>query len=104
MNLSLVPSMKINITQKALEFLQKAKKSEFYIERLIVTQCCIPLSTPPAVHKGRPRIPENFHVFHVDNITVYYDRNLISKRVLTIDAQRLRFLKGLIVSDWVVKY
>ncbi|MDR3539450.1 MAG: CC/Se motif family (seleno)protein [Desulfosporosinus sp.] len=104
MNLELKTNMKINITQKALEFLQKAKKTELYIERLVVTQCCIPLSTPPAVHKGHPNKPEDFHEYAVGNITVYYDRNLISKRELTIDAQRLRFFKGLIISDWVIKY
>ena len=96
--------MKINITQKAMEFLQKAKKSAFYIERLVVTQCCIPLSTPPTVRKGSPRNPEDFHVYDVDEITVYYDRNLIWKRELTIDTQGYWFIKGLIVSDWVIKY
>lgn len=104
MDLNHKTTMKINITQKAMKFLQKAKKNEFYIERLVVTQCCIPLSTPPTVRKGRPRKPEDFHVYAVDEITVYYDRNLINKSELTIDAQRFRFIKGLIVSDWVIKY
>ncbi|ODA42287.1 CC/Se motif family (seleno)protein [Desulfosporosinus sp. BG] len=96
--------MKINITQKALELLQKAKKIELYIERFVVTDCCVPLSTPPAVRKGRPLKPENFYAFEVDGITVYYDRNLISKSEVTIDAQGFGFIKGLIVTDWVIKY
>ncbi|SPF46137.1 conserved hypothetical protein [Candidatus Desulfosporosinus infrequens] len=104
MNLELKTNMKINITQRALEFLQKAKKIELYIERLVVTQCCIPLSTPPTVRKGRPNKPEDFHMYAVDNITVYYDRNLIWKRELTIDTQRFGIFKELIISDWVIKY
>ena len=72
MDLNLKTSMKINITQKAMEFLLKANKHELYIERLVVTQCCIPLATPPTVRKGCPSKPENFYVFDVDGITVYY--------------------------------
>lgn len=104
MDLDLITSMKINITQKAMEFLQKANKQEFYIERLVVTQCCIPLATPPTVRKGGPRRPDNFYVFDVDGITVYYDRNLIQKREITIDVQGLGLSKGLHVTDWVIKY
>jgi len=104
MDLNLKTSMKINITQKAIEFLQKANKHEFYIENIVVTQCCIPLATPPTVRKGAPRKPENFHVFDVNGITVYYDRNLINKSEITIDAQGVGFIKGLFVSDWVIKY
>lgn len=97
-------TMKINITQKAMEILQRAKKIELYIERFIVSDCCVPLSTPPSVRKGRPRKPENFYAFDVDGIIVYYDRNLISKSELTIDAQGVGFIKGLIISDWVIRY
>ena len=104
MDLNLMARMKINITKKALEFLRKANKQEFYIERLVVTQCCIPISTPPTVRKGDPRKPENFYVFNVDGITVYYDRNLIQKTEITIDAQGTGFTKGLLVTDWVIKY
>jgi hypothetical protein len=96
--------MKINITQKAKDFLQKAKKIELYVERLVVSECCIPLSTPPSVRKGRPRKPEDFYPYEVEGITVYYDRNLINKPELTIDAQGFGFVKGLFVSDWVIKY
>jgi hypothetical protein len=96
--------MKINITPKAIEFLQKANKHELYIENLVVTQCCIPLATPPTVRKGSPRKPENFFVYDVDGITVYYDRNLIRKTEITVDAQGLWFSKGLLVTDWVIKY
>ena len=103
MNLNL-KTMKINITQKAMEILQRAKKIELYIERFIVSDCCVPLSTPPSVRKGRPRKPENFYAFDVDGIIVYYDRNLISKSELTIDAQGVGFIKGLIISDWVIRY
>ena len=105
MNLDLkTMKMKINITQKAMEILQKDKKIELYIERFIVSNCCVPLSTPPSVRKGRPRKPENFYAFDVDGIIVYYDRNLISKSELTIDAQGVGFIKGLIISDWVIRY
>lgn len=104
MDLDLITGMKINITQKAIEFLEKAKKQEFYIERLVVTQCCIPLVTPPTVRKGGPRKPENFYVFNVDEITVYYDRNLIQKKEITVDVQSLGFNKGLHITDWVIKY
>jgi len=101
---SLKTSMKINITQKAMEFLHKAKKNEFYIELMILTQCCIPLATPPKVRKGSPRKPENFHRYNVNGITVYYDRNLIPKPEVTIDTEILGFSEGLIVTDWVIKY
>jgi len=103
-NLELKTNTKINITQKALEFLQKSNKIELYIERLVVTQCCIPLSTPPTVRKGCPSKPEDFHRYAVDNITVYYDRNLIWKKELTIDTHRFGFFKELIITDWVIKY
>lgn len=106
MNLDLKSNMKmkINITQKAKEFLQRAKKIELYIERLVVSECCIPLSTPPSVHKGSPRKPEDFYAYDVEGITVYYDRNLINKPELTIDVQGFGFAKGLYVSNWVIKY
>ena len=96
--------MKINITQRAMEFLQKSKKVELYVENIVVSQCCIPLSTPPTVRKGRPRKPEDFYPYDVEGITVYYDRNLINKSELTIDAQGFGFVRGLFVSDWVIKY
>ncbi|TGE33672.1 CC/Se motif family (seleno)protein [Desulfosporosinus sp. Sb-LF] len=101
---NLISSIKFNFTQKAKEFLQKANKSALHIETMVVTQCCIPLSIPPTVRKGIPHKPENFHVFNVDGITVYYDRNLILKPEVTIDVRGLGFAKGLIVSDWVIKY
>lgn len=104
LNLKTNMSMKINITQKAMDFLQKANKQDLYIERLVVTQCCIPLATPPTVRKGSPRKPDDFYAINVDGITVYYDRNLITKSVVTIDAQGVGFIKGLFVSDWVIKY
>jgi len=104
MDLNLKTGMRIIITPKALELLQKANKQEFYIERLVVTQCCIPLATPPTVRKGSPRKPDDFYIINVDGITVYYDRNLISKPEVTIDAQGIGFVKGLYVSDWVIKY
>lgn len=104
MDLNLKKIMKINITQQAIEFLQKANKQEFYIERLVITQCCIPIATPPTVRKGGPRKPENFYVYDVDGITVYYDRNLICKAEITVDAQGSGFSKGLLVTDWVIKY
>lgn len=104
MDLNLITSMKINITQRAMEFLEKANKHELYIEHMVITQCCIPLATPPTVRKGSPRKPENYYVFNVDGITVYYDRNLITKSEVTIDAQGVGFVKGLFVSDWVIKY
>lgn len=95
--------MKIFITQKAKEFLQKARKIELYVERLVVSECCVPLSTPPNVRKGRPRKPDDFYAYEVGGITVYYDRNLINKSKLTIDAQGSGFFKELFVSDWVIK-
>ena len=104
MDLNLKTGMRIIITPKALELLQKANKREFYIERLVITQCCIPLATPPTVRKGSPRKPDDFYIINVDGITVYYDRNLISKPEVTIDAQGTGFIKGLYVSDWVIKY
>ena len=104
MDLNLKTGMRIIITPKALELLQKANKQEFYIERLVVTQCCIPLATPPTVRTGSPRKPDDFYIINVDGITVYYDRNLISKPEVTIDAQGIGFVKGLYVSDWVIKY
>lgn len=97
-------NMTINITQKAREFLQKAKKNELYIKRLVVTECCIPLSTPPTVRKGSPRKPENFYEFDVEGITVYYDRDLIRKTELTIDTNGLGWSEQLLVTDWVIKY
>ncbi|HBV87783.1 CC/Se motif family (seleno)protein [Desulfosporosinus sp.] len=97
-------SMTINITQKALKFLQKAKKKKLYIKRLVVTQCCIPISTPPTVRKGSPRKLDDYYQFNVNGITVYYDRNLIRKPELTIDTQGLGFYERLVVSDWVIRY
>lgn len=104
LNLKMNMSMKITITQKAMDFLQKANKQDFYVERVVVTQCCIPLATPPTVRKGSPRNPDDFYIIDVDGITVYYDRNLITKPEVTIDAQGVGFLTGLFVSDWVIKY
>ncbi len=103
-NLKMSSNMNINITQKAMKFLQKAKKNKLYIKRIVVTQCCIPLSTPPAVRKGSPRKPEDFHEFIFDGITVYYDRDLIPKPELTIDTEGLGLSERLMVSDWVIKY
>jgi len=103
-NLKTSMNMNINITQKAMKFLQKAKKDKLYIKRVVVTQCCIPLSTPPTVRKGSPRKLENFYEFNIEGITVYYDRNLIRKSELTIDTQGLGFSERLIISDWVIRY
>ena len=103
-DLNLITSMKINLTQKAMEFLDKANKHELYIENIDVVQCCIPLASPPIVRKGSPCKPEDFVVFNVDEITVYYDRDLRIKTEITIDAQGLWVSKGLYVSDWVIKY
>jgi len=101
---SMNKNMTINITQKALKFLQKAKKNTLYIKRMVVTQCCIPISTPPTVRKGSPRKPENYHQFNLDGITVYYDRDLIHKPELTIDTDGLGFSERLMVSDWAIRY
>lgn len=95
-------SMKINITAQAMQFLQNAQKRELHIERFVVTDCCVPLSTPPAIRKGRPRKVENFHTFEVDGITVYYDRDLIPKSEITIDIQGHGFIKGLNITDWLI--
>lgn len=103
-NLKTTLNMNIKITQKAMKFLQKAKKNKLYIKRVVVSQCCIPLSTPPTVRKGGPRKPEDYHEFNLDGITVYYDRNLIRKPELTIDTEGLGFGEKLMVSDWVIKY
>lgn len=97
MDLNRNTGIKINITQKALEFLQKSQKTEVYIERFDVTDCCVPLSNPPVVRKGRPRKPENFHVYYAKGITVYYDRNLIWKPQITIDIQGTGWLTRLVV-------
>jgi len=104
MDLKLKSSMKINITQKAMKSLQKSNEHEFYIEHIEVAQCCIPLASLPIVRKGSPHKPENFFVFEVDGITVYYDRNLTKKPEITVDTQGLWFSKGLVVSDWVIRY
>jgi len=103
-NLKTSMSMNINITQKAIKFLQNSKKSTLYIKRIVVTQCCIPLSTPPTVRKGTPRKSENFHMYNTNGITVYYDRDLIRKREVTIDTEGLGLSERLIVSDWVIRY
>ncbi|AET66405.1 hypothetical protein Desor_0716 [Desulfosporosinus orientis DSM 765] len=96
--------MTINITQKAREFLQKTKKNKLYIKRMVLTECCIPLSTPPAVRKGSPRKLENFYEFYVEGITVYYDRDLIRKAELTIDTKGFGWSEQLMVTDWVIRY
>ena len=96
--------MQINMTDKALEFLRKTNKNELYIELIEIQQCCIPLVVPPAVRKGPPPKPDMFHKFEVNGITVYYDRRLIVKTEITIDAQGIGFVKGLIVADWEIKY
>ncbi|KGK87073.1 hypothetical protein DP73_14700 [Desulfosporosinus sp. HMP52] len=103
-NLITSKNMIINITQNALKFLQKAKKNKLYIKRLVVTQCCIPLSTPPTVRKGSPRKPENYYQFNTDGITVFYDRDLIHKSQLTIDTEGFGFSERLMISDWIIKY
>ena len=103
-NLEKMMTMNINITQKAMNFLQKAKKNKLYIKRVVVTQCCIPLSTPPAVRKGSPRKLENFYEFNVEGITIYYDRDLIRKSELTIDTQKQGFSERLMISDWIIRY
>jgi len=97
-------NMNINITQKAIKFLQKVKKNKLYIKRVVVSQCCIPLSTPPTVRKGSPRKLGNFYEFIVEGITIYYDRDLIKKPELTIDTQGLGFSERLIISDWIIRY
>ncbi|WP_407313070.1 CC/Se motif family (seleno)protein [Desulfosporosinus sp. SB140] len=71
--------MRIKITHKAKEFLHRSEKTELYIEHFDDSQCCIPLTTSPAVRKGRPSKPKKFNVYTVDGITVYYDRNLACK-------------------------
>lgn len=101
---SMSMNMTIKITQKAREFLQKAKKNKLYIKRMVVTECCIPLSTPPTVHKGSPRKLENYYEFDVEGITVYYDRDLIRKSELTIDTKGLGWSEQLMVTDWVIRY
>ena len=104
MDLNLKPNMTINITRKAMEFLEKANKHELYIENIDVAQCCIPLASPPMVRKGSPRKPEDFLMFDVDGTAVYYDRNLRLKTEITVDAQGLWITRGLFISDWVIKY
>jgi len=104
MDVNLETSMKIKITQKAIEFLQKSNKHELYIENIDVAQCCIPLASPPMVRRGSPRKPEDFLVFDVNGTTVYYDRNLRLKTEITVDAQGLWISRGLFISDWVIKY
>lgn len=104
MDLKVPTTMKINITQKAIEFLEKAHQHELYVENIDVAQCCIPLTSPPIVRKGSPLKPEHFSVFDVDGIAVYYDRNLRLKEEITIDVQGLWISRGLFVSDWVIKY
>jgi len=96
--------MQINMTDKALEFLRKTNTNELYIELIEIQQCCITLVTPPVVRKGAPNKPDMFHKFVVNGITVYYDRRLILKTGITVEAQGISFMKGLIVSDWEIKY
>lgn len=104
MELNLMTDIKFNVTQKAKDFLQKAGKTELYVEAVDIQQCCIPLVVPPTVRKGRPYKPEKFDVFDIEGITIYYDRNLIRKPEVTIDAQGIGFAKGLKVSNWEIKY
>ena len=104
MDPNLKTSMKINMTHRAIEFLEKANQHELYIENIDVAQCCIPLASPPIVRKGSPRKSEDFLVFEVEAMTVYYDRNLRLKTEITIDARGLWITKGLYISDWVIKY
>ncbi|MDQ7092007.1 CC/Se motif family (seleno)protein [Desulfosporosinus sp. PR] len=92
--------MRIKITHKAKEFLQKSGKTELYIERFDDSQCCIPLTISPAVRKGKPPKPEKFNIHTADEFTVYYDRSLACKDELTIDSQGIGIVKGLIISDW----
>lgn len=96
--------MQINITDQAIDFLHKTKKNELYIELVEIQQCCIPLVVPPIVRKGRPSKPDLFHKFEVNGMTVYYDRRLIQKTEITVEAQGIGFVKGLIVADWEIKY
>ena len=96
--------MQINITNRAKEFLRKTKKDDLHIELIEIQQCCIPLSVPPVVRKGRPHKPDMFDKFEVNGITVYYDRRLALKSDITVDAQGIGFFKGLIVADWEIKY
>jgi len=96
--------MQINITNQAMDFLRKTNKSELYIEHIEIEQCCIPLIVPPIVRKGLPRKPDMFQTFEVNGITVYYDRRLMLKTKITVDTQGFGFVKGLIISDWEIKY
>lgn len=96
--------MKINLTSKAKEFLQKSGKNELYIEAVEIQQCCIPLSAPPSVHKGRPLKPEKFQQFESDGFSVFYDRNLMEKPEIVIGIQGFGFLKTLAVTNWEIRY
>jgi len=98
------PSITVNLTQRARDYLAKAGTTELHINAVEIQECCIPLVAPPTVHKGAPLKPERYHRLQVDGYTVYYDRDLIQRPDITIDASGLSFARGLKITDWEIRY
>jgi len=104
MPIEVKPEIKINITPRAKEYLERTGSKELYIELVEIKQCCIPLAAPPDVRKGRPAKPENFLKLEADGFTVYYDRSLIRRPEITIDVQGFGIFKGLVITDWEIRF
>ena len=104
METTTTPSIKVTLTPRARDYLAKAGKTELHIDAVEIQECCIPLVAPPVVHKGTPRKPEKYYRLQADGYTIYYDRDLIQRPEITIDASGLGFARTLKITDWEIRY
>lgn len=91
---------RVELTPKAQEYLRRTGVKELYLEQVNIQQCCVPLISPPEVHKGIPSKAENFVTMTFEEFTIYYERDLKTPPVMIIDIQNFGFLKNLVVKNW----
>lgn len=103
-NVNLNIKTNIQLTPKAKEFLEKVGERELYIESVDIDHCCMPITAPPIVRKGKPLMPEKFEVIDADGYSVYYDRSLSHRPQVTVDVEGFSFTKRLGVTGWEIRF
>lgn len=91
-----------SLTARAQAYLLHNGVTAVYVEQVNVQECCIPLISPPLVHKGVPPKPENFLTLEADGVRIFYDKDLLKPDQVIIDTQSYGFLKTLVIKDWPI--
>lgn len=76
--------MNIQIHEKVKQYLKKKEKDTLTVELEVSDSCCIPASLPHVL-LDKPKEPDKYDRFEVDDITVYVYKGAVIKDVLRLN-------------------